>query len=82
MGFQGGGETRRLIKPKGISMKIELLVSRSGVGGAQNRGTIIDVSSAEGQRMIDVGQAKLLRAAKPDKAVKFKSQTAEKAAKG
>lgn len=51
-------------------MKVKLLVSRSGVDGAKNAGDIIDVSADEGQRMIDAGQAEIVRAAAPEKATK------------
>jgi len=51
-------------------MKIKLLVSRAGNGFAQNRGDEIDVGADEGQRMIDAGQAELLREAKVERATK------------
>lgn len=38
-------------------MKVELLISRAGPAGAQNRGEVIDVSQQEGKRMIEAGQA-------------------------
>lgn len=53
-------------------MKVELLVSRSGVDGAQNRGEIIEVSADEAERMIAAGQAAPVRSAKPQKAVASK----------
>lgn len=51
-------------------MKIKLLTARAGVTLSQSRGEVIDVGADEGQRMIDAGQAELVRAAKPEKAVK------------
>jgi len=42
-------------------MKIRLLVSRVTNDGAQNRGDIIDVSTAEGESVIAAGQAELVR---------------------
>ena len=39
-------------------MKVELLVSRAGVGFTQNCGDIIDVGDDEAQRLIDSNQAK------------------------
>lgn len=60
-------------------MLIKLLVSRSGASGSQNRGDQIEVPAAEGARMIEAGQAELVRAAKPEKAVKrAKSEKAVK----
>lgn len=60
-------------------MKVELLVARAGVGESQNRGDVVDVDSDEGQRMIDAGQAKLVRSKAPEKAIQ--RSKAEKAAK-
>ena len=60
-------------------MQIKLLTSRATATGAENRGDVIIVDADEGQRMIDAGQAELVRAAKPEKAVK--RHKAEKAAK-
>jgi len=52
-------------------MKIKLLTSRAGPAGAQNAGEVVDVNKAEAQRMIDAGQAELVRSApKAEKAVK------------
>lgn len=51
-------------------MKIKLLCSRVGVGFSQNRGDEIEVGADEGQRMIDAGQAELVRAATVERAVK------------
>lgn len=39
-------------------MKVELLVSRAGVGFTQNCGDIIDVGDDEAQRLINSNQAK------------------------
>lgn len=41
-------------------MEIKLLVSRSGVDGAQDRGQIITVSDDEALRMIEAGQAEAI----------------------
>ncbi len=38
-------------------MKIELLVSRAGPAGVQNRGDVIDVGDAEAARMSEAAQA-------------------------
>ncbi len=38
-------------------MDVKLLVGRSGIAGAQNRGDVIEVGDAEGERMIAAGQA-------------------------
>lgn len=52
-------------------MKIKLLVSRSGVDGAQNVGDEIEVSNDEAKRMIEAGQAEPLRGNRePEKAVR------------
>ena len=51
-------------------MKVRLLVPRASATGSQNRGDVIEVDSAEGQRMIDAAQAEILRTVKPEKAVK------------
>lgn len=57
-------------------MKIKLLVSRSGVDGAQNRGDEIDVPEAEAERMIAAMQAERVDAPKADRAVsKAKPET-------
>lgn len=61
-------------------MQVKLLMARASAAGSQNRGDVIEVGDAEAQRMIDAGQAELVRAAKaPEKAVK--RSKAEKAAK-
>lgn len=61
-------------------MKVELLVSRSGPGGADNAGDQITVEADEAQRMIEAGQAIPVRAQKaPEKATK--RAKAEKASK-
>jgi hypothetical protein len=59
-------------------MKIKLLTSRAGAGFVQNRGDEIDVGADEGQRMIDAGQAELVRTVKVERAAK---SAPEKAAK-
>lgn len=52
-------------------MKIRLLVSRSGIDGAQSPGDEITVAQAEAIRMIKAGQAVPVREApEPEKAVK------------
>jgi hypothetical protein len=60
-------------------MKIELLVSRAGPDISQSRGDVIDVSDAEGARMLAAGQAIAARAA-PREITARKPRT-EKAAK-
>lgn len=50
-------------------MKLKLLVARAGVDFSQHRGDIIDVPSGEGQRMIDAGQAELVRDEPVERAV-------------
>ena len=47
-------------------MKIELLTSRSGPAGVQNRGDVVDLPDAEAKRMIDAGQAQPVRRSKPE----------------
>jgi hypothetical protein len=51
-------------------MKIKLLISRADATGAQNRGDVVDVSPEEAKRMVDAGQAEIVRSAAPEKAVK------------
>lgn len=51
-------------------MKIELLVSRATVMGAENRGDVIEVADAEAIRMIEAGQAVPFRSSAPELAVK------------
>jgi hypothetical protein len=60
-------------------MKIKLLVSRAGIGFAQNRGDVIDVEAAEGARMVEAGQAEIVREAVVERAVR--PAKAEKAAR-
>jgi len=60
-------------------MKIKLLCSRAGNGFSQNRGDEIEVGAEEGKRMIDAGQAELMREATVERAVK--SEKAERTAK-
>jgi len=60
-------------------MKIKLLCCRAGAGFVQNRGDEIEVGADEGLRMIEAGQAELVRAAPVERAVK--SAKTEKAAK-
>ena len=61
-------------------MRVKLLVSRAGVGFTQNRGEEIEVSDAEGVRLIESGQAEPVRAAATERAVPAKAGR-EKAAK-
>ncbi len=51
-------------------MKVKLLVSRVGPSGAQNAGDEIEVPADEARRMIDAGQAEIVRAAEPETAVR------------
>lgn len=51
-------------------MKVKLLVSRCGPGLVQNAGDEIEVSDAEGVRMISAGQAEAVRSANKEKAVR------------
>lgn len=60
-------------------MKIKLLCSRAGAGFVQNRGDEIEVGADEGMRMIEAGQAELVREAPVERAVK--TGKAERAAK-
>lgn len=60
-------------------MQVKLLVSRVSVDGAQNRGDIIEVSSAEGARMIKAEQAEPIRSEKRETTAK--RAKSEKAAK-
>jgi len=61
-------------------MKVELLVARAHAGGSQNRGDIVEVSAAEGARMIEAGQAAPVRAAKKPETAAPKAK-AERAGK-
>lgn len=60
-------------------MKVKLLTSRAGPGVSQVAGEEIDVSADEAQRMIDAGQAELVRSNAPERATK--ARRGEKAAK-
>lgn len=52
-------------------MKVKLLVARATAGDAQNRGDIVEVSAGEAKRMIEAGQAELVRnAPEPERAVR------------
>ncbi len=46
-------------------MKIELLLPRSGPDGAFGIGDQIEVSDAEGQRLVEAGKAKPVKGRKP-----------------
>ncbi len=59
-------------------MKVELLVSRAGVGFTQNCGDIIDVGDDEAQRLIESNQAKAVsgrKAAKSNPVIKAAVKT-------
>jgi hypothetical protein len=60
-------------------MKIKLLTSRAGVGFAQSAGDEIEVSDAEGARMVEAGQAIPVREATRETATRKPAR--EKAAK-
>ncbi len=61
-------------------MKVKLLMARATLAGGENRGDIIEVTAAEGERMIAAEQAELVRSGKSaEKAVP--AAKAEKAAK-
>lgn len=64
-------------------MKVKLLVSRAGVGFSQSVGDEVDVSDAEGKRMIEAGQAVPVREtqAKAPKETATKKAVSEKAVK-
>lgn len=60
-------------------MKVELLVSRAGPAGVQNRGDQIDVPDDEARRMIDAEQAIPVREQKAERAIpKAKPEKAAK----
>jgi len=60
-------------------MKIKLLTARAGASGAQDRGDVIEVTPEEAQRMVEAGQAEMIRSATPEKAVRRpKSEKATK----
>lgn len=50
-------------------MKVTLLTARATATGSQNVGDEVEVSDAEGQRLVEAGIAKPVRATKPEKAV-------------
>lgn len=60
-------------------MRVKLLISRSGPAGAQDVGDEIEVSSDEGQRLIDAGKAHPVSFKKPkrEKATARKHETPE-----
>lgn len=60
-------------------MKVKLLVPRTGPAGAENIDDVIDVPADEAERMVAAGQCEIVRAAKPEKAVR--RVKAEKASK-
>lgn len=62
-------------------MKVKLLEPRAAADGAQNRGDEIDVSAAEGKRMIDAGQAVPVRGAAKTAEKTVAADKAEKAVK-
>ena len=51
-------------------MKVKLLSARASASGSQNRGDVIDVSPEEGARLVEAGQAEMIRSAEPEKAVR------------
>lgn len=57
-------------------VKVKLLVARTG---GKNAGDEVEVTADEAKRMVDKGQAVLVRRMQPEKSVK--KRTAEKAAK-
>lgn len=59
-------------------MKIKLLTSRAGADFSQNRGDEIEVGADEGQRMVEAGQAELVRAAPVERAAKVAQEKAAK----
>ena len=61
-------------------MKVKLLVARAAASGSENRGDIVEVSDAEAIRMVEQGQAELIREETKERAVK--PVRAEKARKG
>ena len=60
-------------------MKVQLLMSRSGPDGTQDRGDIIEVDDAEARRMIAAGQCIPLRTQRSEKTAK--TSAAEKTIK-
>lgn len=60
-------------------MRVKLLISRSGPAGSQDVGDEIEVSSDEGQRLIDAGKADPVSFKKPkrEKATARKHETPE-----
>lgn len=60
-------------------MRVRLLVPRATLAGPEEIGDEIDVSDAEAIRMIEAGQAEVVRSVKPQRAVR-KTKT-EKAVK-
>lgn len=61
-------------------VKVRLLTARATASGAENRGDVIDVSPDEAARMVEAGQAELLRAAAaPEQAVKRAAKPARAA---
>jgi hypothetical protein len=61
-------------------MKVKLLTSRAGLGESQNAGDEIEIGTAEGGRMIEAGQATLVRSI-PNKQNTSKKPKTEKANK-
>lgn len=58
-----------------MTIQVKLLVARSGVNGAENRGDTVSVSKDEAARMIAAGQAVPAKSEKREKAVKRKGET-------
>lgn len=52
-------------------VKVKLLTSRATATGPENRGDVVDVSADEAARMVESGQAELLRdGPTPERAVR------------
>lgn len=51
-------------------MKVELLISRATSTGSENRGDVVEVSASEAERMVQAGQAVLVRSKPVEKAVR------------
>ena len=62
-------------------MKVKLLVSRTGTGFVQDRGQVVNVSDAEGQRMIAGEQAEAIKQGRPASAETMARQPQETAAR-
>lgn len=55
---------------------VKLLTSRATATGAENRGDVVSVSAAEAARMVEAGQAEMVReGAAPERAVNRYAKT-------